>query len=325
MTYETNYHNAYEASKPHPSRYSPRQGVRTVRRLCSFVGPFLAYHVRGRITPMLAGYKITHKCNLKCRHCPYWSRTGPELDFAGVSQTLTRLSKIGVRILILEGGEPLLWRDRGKSLRDVVHAARNLFSSVCLTTNGTLPWREIDADRVWVSLDGPKDIHDAIRGQGIFDKVLDNLDREGRGNAFVSTTINTFNVETIPNLIVMLKDRVAGVTIQFHYPYTGLPDPLFIRPRDRAFVLDKLIGLKHKGYPVANSFNSLEELKQTRWTCEDGLLANAEPDGTISHGCYLKNRGPANCSLCGFSAHNEMSLAFKGQWQSIATGMNIFF
>ena len=164
-----------------------------------------------------------------------------------------------------------------------------------------------------------------MRGARIFDKVLENLEHEGRGRAFISTTINTRNVERIKDLIVMLKGLVAGVTIQFHYPYNGLPDDLFIPSRDRASVLDELIRLKREGYPVANSFNSLKELKQTRWTCEDRLLANVEPDGTILHGCYLKNRGPAVCSLCGFSAHNEMSLAFKGQWQAIATGMRTFF
>lgn len=299
--------------------------MHAVQKLWSFAVPFLAYHIAGRISPVLAGYKITHKCNLMCSHCPYWRRSGPEQNFEGVLRTLHRLRTMGVRILILEGGEPLLWRSGNKRLRDVVSAARKLFSSVCITTNGTLAWRDVEADRVWVSLDGPGDIHDEMRGKRIYDKVMENLVREGRGRAFISTTINTRNAASIPDLVIMLKGLVAGVTIQFHYPYNGLPDDLFLPPGDRASILDELIRLKREGYPVANSFNSLNELKQTRWTCEDRLLANAEPDGTILHGCYLKNRGPAVCTLCGFSAHNEMSLAFKGQWQAIATGMRVFF
>ncbi len=85
------------------------------------------------------------------------------------------------------------------------------------------------------------------------------------------------------------------------------------------------MGLKRSGHVVANSSLSLEELKGERWTCEDRLLANAEPDGSINHGCYLKNRGNADCSLCGFTAHNEMSLAFNSRWESIRTGARIFF
>ncbi len=318
-----NFHKASRGANT--LRDSFTNSVHIARNLCTFLIPFLAYHIAGRTSPVLAGYKITHKCNLRCGHCPYWRRTGPEQDFDGVMGTLLQLSKMGVKILILEGGEPLLWRAGDKQLRDVVRAARRLFSSVCITTNGTLAWQDVGADRVWVSLDGPGDVHDELRGQPIFDKVIENLEREGNGRAFVSTTINTRNAASIPDLIVMLKGLTAGVTIQFHYPYNGLPDELFIPARDRSPILDELIRLKYAGYPVANSFNSLSELKRSRWTCEDGLLANVEPDGTILHGCYLKNRGPAVCTLCGFSAHNEMSLAFKGQWQSIATGMRIFF
>ena len=232
---------------------------------------------------------------------------------------------MGVKILIIEGGEPLLWRDGNKTLSDIVQHARKLFPSVCMTTNGTIPWQHIPFDRVWISLDGPPTIHDSIRGKGIFHTVWKNLEQSDRNKTLVSTTINQINLSSIPELLAMLRGSTAGVTIQFHYPYNGLPDPLFVPRSDRKEVLDELIRLKRLGYPVANSVRSLQELKLERWTCEDGLLANAEPDGTIHHGCYLKNRGIAECSFCGFAAHNEMSLAFKMKWQSVRTGMKIFF
>lgn len=302
------------------SRFRRRVGIVT-----TFATPFLAYRLGLSIRPVLAGYKITHRCNLKCRHCPYWRRSGPEEGFEGVVSTLEQLRKLGVRILILEGGEPLLWRDGERTIRDVILEARRLFPSVCLTTNGILPWHDLPLDRVWVSLDGPPRVHDSIRGTGVFERVWDNLDRQSDGQAFVSTTINRVNFHEIPELLSMLRGRVGGVTIQFHYPYSGLPDPLFISPEDRAPLLDELIRLKREGYPVANSVSSLNEMKQERWTCDDKLLANAEPDGTILHGCYLKNRGASVCSRCGFTAHNEMSLAFHGRWESIVTGLKIFF
>ena len=295
------------------------------KTLAAFAGPLLAYKIAGRITPVLAGYKITHKCNLKCLHCPYWQRSGNEQSFEGALLTLQRLRGMGVKILIIEGGEPLLWRDGNKALSDVVQYARKFFPSVCMTTNGTIPWRHIPFDRVWISLDGPPPIHDSIRGKGTFHRVWKNLEQSDRNKTLVSTTINQINLSSMPELLAMLRGLTAGVTIQFHYPYSGLPDPLFVPPADRKEALDELIRLKRLGYPVANSVRSLQELKLERWTCEDGLLANAEPDGTIHHGCYLKNRGIAECSFCGFAAHNEMSLAFKMKWQSVRTGMEIFF
>jgi len=290
-----------------------------------FGGPYLCYKLGRGVTPVLAGYKITHQCNLRCLHCPYWKRTGAQQDFDGVVRTLETLRSMGVRILILEGGEPLLWRDGTKTIQDVITEARKRFAAVCMTTNGTLSWGGLSLDRVWVSLDGTPAVHDAIRGKGTFEKVLTRVERDGKGQAFVSTTMNTLNAESIPELFSILRGLVAGVTVQFHYPYDGLPDPLFIRPEARAPLVDRLIRLKREGYPVANSVRSLSEMKKDLWTCEEKLLANAEPEGKIVHGCYLKNRGEAVCSLCGFTAHNEMALAFRGRWQSIVTGLRIFF
>ncbi len=113
--------------------------VRATKSAFNFVRPFLNYRLLGKVAPVLAGYKITHKCNLTCRHCPYWRRNGEEQGFAATLATLQRLRRIGIRILIFEGGEPLLWREGGKTFCDVAHAARKLFPSVCVTTNGTAP------------------------------------------------------------------------------------------------------------------------------------------------------------------------------------------
>lgn len=290
-----------------------------------FASPFLKRLITGAQTPTLSGYKITHRCNLKCVHCPYWKRDGRELDFEGVKNTLTALRATGVKILIIEGGEPLLWRDGKKSLAHVAEYAKKLFPSVCMTTNGTLPFKGFEFDRVWVSLDGTGEIHDSVRGSGVFSKVWENLETQGEGGAYISFTISRLNKTCAGELVRKLKGRVAGITIQFYYPYNGLPDALFIAPEQRVPILDELIELKRKGYPVANSFSSLKELKKARWTCFDGLLANAEPDGRVTKGCYLRNRGPSVCERCGFSAHNEISLAFSGNLESIMTGLRIFF
>jgi len=298
---------------------------RKLRGVTRFAVPFAAYALGMAFPPVLAGYKITHRCNLRCAHCPYWKRDGEEQDFDGVIATLDGLKHLGVRILIIEGGEPLLWRDHGHTIREAIMEARARFPSVCLTTNGTLPWDGLPADRVWVSLDGPRAVHDRIRGEGVFDRVLANVQRSGADGTFVSTTINRLNFETIPEMLSVLRGKVQGVTIQFHYPYGGLPDDLFLAPDKRMPLVEELIRLKKRGYPVANSVASLLEMKKSGWACEDRLLANAEPDGTIRRGCYLKNRGESVCSLCGFTAHNEMTLAFKGRWESIRTGLEIFF
>lgn len=296
-----------------------------IKRLGLFALPFARRIFTGRITPMLAGYKITHRCNLKCIHCPYWKREGDELDFQGVKRTLATLRSTGAVILIIEGGEPMLWRDGPYGISDVIEEAHKLFACVCMTTNGLIGFERLNLNRVWVSLDGPERIHDSVRGAGVYSRVISNLKKVPGSRGFVSFTISAMNYEHASELIRSLQGIVEGITIQFYYPYDGLPDPLFVDVERRAALLDELIELKRQGYAVANSEASLNELKKSRWTCYDELLVNADPDGTIERGCYLKNRGPSECDRCGFTAHNEISLAFKGNIQAIGAGLKIFF
>ncbi len=202
-----------------------------IKTVFLFAGRFILYRFRGKVSPLLAGYKITHKCNLKCVHCPYWRRSGAEPNFEHVVSTMQRLRDNGVKILMFEGGEPMLWRDGKRTIQDAVDAARRLFPCVCMTTNGTIPWKHLPLDRVWVSLDGPRSVHDSIRGDGVFDRVLNNLGTNGRRGTFVSTTINRVNMDSMAELLSSLRGLVDGVTIQFHYPYGGLPDPLFVREK----------------------------------------------------------------------------------------------
>jgi len=277
----------------------------------------------GRSSPLLAGFKLTHRCNLKCIHCPFWKKAGPDLGFEAVRDSLHRLRDLGVRMVIFEGGEPLLWRDGDRDVRHVLEEASSLFLSVGVTTNGTLPL-DVPADVIWVSVDGLEEGHDRIRGKGVFRKVLHNVEEASGRKILANMTINRTNAGEVAPLVRFLQGRTAGVTIQFHYPYEGLPDPLLTTEVQRLRVLDELIELKSEGYAVADSFVALEALKGNQWRCHDHLLANVEPDGTIRLGCYVKGRGNVDCSLCGFAAHAEISLAYEIQLGAIFSGWRIF-
>ncbi|MHC4597599.1 MAG: radical SAM protein [Planctomycetota bacterium] len=273
--------------------------------------------------PLLAGFKLTHRCNLKCIHCPFWRRESSELGYEAVVGTLHRLHAMGVRMVIFEGGEPLLWRDGTRGLADVLEAAAPLFLSVGVTTNGTLPL-DLPADVIWVSLDGLEATHDRIRGPGAFERVLRNLEGANHPRLYVNLTVNRGNAGDVEPLVRFLAGRVRGVTVQFHYPYEGLEDPLLPTPSQRMRVLDTLIRLKEEGWPVADSVAALEALKGNQWRCHDHLLANVEPDGTIRRGCYVKGRGGIACRVCGFAAHTEISLAYEMNLGALLAGKRIF-
>ncbi|MFC2083388.1 radical SAM protein [Candidatus Bipolaricaulota bacterium] len=276
----------------------------------------------GRRRPLLAGIKLTHGCNLSCVHCPFWKREQLSLTFLQVIEALDTLRYMGIRFVIFEGGEPFVWRDGDFTLADVVCEAKKRFIFVGVTTNGTHPI-EVDADIVWVSIDGMKETHDRIRGR-TFEMILSNIDESSHPKLFAHITINALNHREIVELVRFLAPRVRGITIQFHYPFEGSDDPLFLAWDDRRRILDELIVLKRQGLPVADSVACLKALKANRWRCRPWLVASVDPDGAITSGCYLETRGPISCVDCGFAAHVELSLAFAGRPGPVLAGLRIF-
>lgn len=284
------------------------------------------YYARARFfndkRPILAGMKLTHRCTLQCRQCPYWQRPVPDLTWERILHLLPDIYRRGVRILILEGGEPLLWQDGDHRIGDVVSEAKKYFFCTGVTTNGTLPL-DLAADIIWVSIDGLQETHDKLRGKS-FDRIIDNIKKTSHPKVFANITINKLNQLEIRQLVKYLSPIVKGITIQFFYPYPESEDLLLTWP-ERAAVLDQLVKLKQEGYPLTDSVLALETLRDNSWVCEPWMIANVEPDGTFTQGCYLKNRTIDDnpCHVCGFAAHTEISLAYQLHWSAIMSGKEI--
>ena len=286
--------------------------------------PYLfSHYVLARQKPMLASFKITYKCNLHCRQCPFYQMHSAELSYEEACHILDRLYERGNRLIVIEGGEPFLWHDREYKLSDIVLAAKQRFFSVGVTTNGTFAL-DVPADVIWVSLDGLQATHDLLRGAPVFDKALKNICKTTHKRLYAHITINAINAPEIPDLIRFLENKVAGMTIQFYYPYNH-QDELFLEFEWREKLLEGLILMKKEGHKILNSTPALQALKRNTWKCDDRLIDNANPDGSISQGCYLKNRTDIDCSKCGFSPHTEISLACRGNLKSILAGRKIFF
>lgn len=272
--------------------------------------------------PFLASFKLTHRCNLRCRQCPFYCLPGGDSSFEQVKTTLDRLYQRGSRLVVFEGGEPLLWRDGSHTINDILRLARGRFFSTGVTTNGTLPL-DVASDVLWVSLDGLVDTHNALRGAPIFDTVLENIHRSRHPRLFAHITANSVNAAEIPELIRFLKGKVRGITLQFYYPYHQRDD-LFLDFDRRAALLDAVIRLKQAGYPILNSSSALNAMKRNTWRCHDWLMDNVNPDGCLSQGCYLRGRADQDCVHCGFSPNAEISLAYQGNLRAILAGMKIF-
>ena len=297
------------------------------KRLLPFIAFFLRRKLLGQKPPLLASFKLTYRCNLACRACPFHRRAGEagaHMSWDTAVTALAALRRQGVLIVVFEGGEPLLWRDGPYGPGDLITAARALFPRVAVTTNGTRPL-DVPADILWVSIDGLPATHDRLRSRS-FAQVWENLRSSRHGRLYVHFTINRENRLEIRPLLEKLSEIKAfqGMTVQLFYPYGQGEEPLAINGEARRETLEAVIGMKREGLPILNSAGRLRAMIANDWHCHDDILVNVDPDGTVTRGCYVKNRGRIDCRSCGFSPVAEASGALDLRPGSLWAGWSIF-
>jgi MoaA/NifB/PqqE/SkfB family radical SAM enzyme len=106
-----------------------------------------------------------NQCNCRCVMCDIWKIREPkEITPADLERHLDSFRKLGVRWVVLSGGEP----QRNRQFCTLARMLRGLGIRVTLLTAGTLLSSEAELleaviDDVIVSLDGPAPVHNRIR------------------------------------------------------------------------------------------------------------------------------------------------------------------
>ena len=105
------------------------------------------------------------------------------------------------------GGEPLTSVQFDAIMKEL--KARGFETEI--VTNGMLIDKHIDVirsccDKVYVSIDGIKEIHDYHRGNGVYERVTDNLKRLAHHNVTVMSVITPELIYTIDSFLEELED-----------------------------------------------------------------------------------------------------------------------
>jgi Fe-coproporphyrin III synthase len=131
------------------------------------------------------------RCNCRCLMCDIWKgTTKSELDVDDVTRWTAEWRALGVRRVVLSGGEALM-HSRFWQLCDVLRAAD---IGISILTTGLLLARDAKelvqrCDDVVVSLDGPRDIHDDIRNvPRAFDRLAEGVRAVRSADARVQIT-----------------------------------------------------------------------------------------------------------------------------------------
>ena len=208
---------------------------------------FLKFKAR-KPMPLFASYNVTGRCNMRCVFCDWWKSDIPELPTKKALAAIDAVCSLGVSFFDLSGGEPLLRKD----LSLLAKRAASHGCLVSMNTNGTLlnesRVSEVSDvfDLIVVSLDGPKEVHDKIRGvAGAYDKVIEGIRLlKGHGvKVGVNSVATPWNIEILPSFVEELRNLVDFVQVQPMHPYPPLPEDI---PSEKQVsrLIDYLLKLK---------------------------------------------------------------------------------
>ena len=183
----------------------------------------------GEHVPSFLIASITSKCNLHCAGC-YSRCNHATVDAEPVSQLtdaewlriFDEADELGISFILLAGGEPML-------RRDIIEAAgkkQNIMFPIF--TNGTFMderyFELFDRCRNLLpvmSIEGAREITDARRGKGIYDRLIANMEElDRRGLIFgASVTVTTENIHevTSKDFLKSLSDRGCRVVIYVEF------------------------------------------------------------------------------------------------------------
>lgn len=109
---------------------------------------------------------VHEQCNCRCQMCDIWQRKdGREIDLQRLTAQRESIRRLGVRQVVLTGGEPLMHRN----FDTLCEFLKSCGVRITLLTTGLLLLKRSTAisewiDEVIVSMDGPEATHDRVRG-----------------------------------------------------------------------------------------------------------------------------------------------------------------
>ena len=291
-------------------------------RYGSYYAGWLIRSYLGNKRPLVSTIIIHYKCNLKCQHCSIAANQEimpypRSISFENASKDMQETFDRGARILFFEGGEPTIWTDGDKDLSDLIEEGRRIgYYVIGYTTNGIGKIFE-QSDVVSVSLDGPREIHDLIRGPGVFDRLMENLGRTKHTNIFANMVVTRKNIDRVRATaeVVAKTPSVRGMMINF---LTPPPYDISLTLEQKKKVVEEVRALKKEGLPIVNSNNALKELLFEDYSkkCPYWISSFTMPDGRKYHGCPME--GTESCKNCGFDAVREYRLITRGDIGTIS-------
>lgn len=261
---------------------------------------FLCYPL---IPPHFFDIQITDICNLKCIMCNSSQSIG-SMNYDALKGLLEQINCFSQerKIININGGEPLL-HPNFKELSEYAGKSKDAF---WLITNGLLIDRffeEIIKYKLLViSIDGLKEAHNLIRGNGVFEKVTENIKKLNifvnenniQLNVIFNILINKYNYCDLFTLIEYLHDI---------YPFSGFTLLNLIQDNTNASMgLDNQLGY------IEDPVRLRDEIIRVKDFYDNRSLGISYPKGYIDHLISNKKSRDWKC----FAGYNRLTVVANG-------------
>ena len=217
-------------------------------------------------------WRCTQACTSNCIHCGFASnpKASDALGTKETKQIVDKIHDFGATYFGISGGEPLLRKD----LPEIVDYAKKTGMKVSLITSGYFLDEKIFENlvklevRVSISVDGPEEINDAIRGKGAYKKALASIEKTSKAGLLDCLVVTLSNVDsTRSNIksediehVVKLAEKYGARWVVIHgfVPFNRTKEHLARAPSPQQYekiwndIYDLM--LKYKGKPEINVY-----------------------------------------------------------------------
>jgi MoaA/NifB/PqqE/SkfB family radical SAM enzyme len=260
------------------------------------------------IPPFLIA-SITSECNLHCTGCYAHANvhgradgtddnTETEMSRSEWGRVFSEARDLGVAMILLGGGEPLMRRDIIEEAAKHPEIIFPVFSNGTMMDDGYLQLFDKRRNLVpIISIEGDAELTDSRRGNGVYAQTMAAMQKfQGKGILFgVSITVTTQNVAAVTGSEFLEGLRNTGCNIVVFVEYVPVERrDLALDPEQREYLQAKLDILRK---------------------CNDGMILISFPgDEKYSGGCLAAGRGffhinaTGGAEPCPFSPYSDTSL-----------------
>lgn len=178
----------------------------------------------------IVSWNMTRRCNLRCLHCyiDAGEEDPSELSTEEALGLVNQFREVGVPLILMSGGEPLMRRD----FMRIAHHASSLGIKLVLSTNGTLITREVAKDLkevgfsyIGISLDSIREeYHDEFRGvKGAFSLALAGIRNSLEEGLDVGLrfTITAMNIDEVGDYVDFAASLGVNRITFYHLSASG--------------------------------------------------------------------------------------------------------